>query len=234
MSPASSAEAELLQTQAWWRLNDLPGDKAGVALLKAYRKQCLGPVELTVRNMRLHRLTRFGPLRWAERFLDLIYGSIVSNARRRSDMVSELRNAPKASVVLPVLVAHAESDSMLESWMALNEMDPQAGPELFAYVRLQPDSTRAQTLLCLLQPFRTNCGEPNVAQLRDIFLHDLEPPTRALAARGLGKLGHHAFTAVADLQSAATNRHEWLEVQKSATEALQAILGTNSPPVPPR
>jgi hypothetical protein len=230
---ATSAEAQFMQTRSWSVLGGLPADQAVSAVLKAYRKQNLGPIERIVRNLGLHRIARVPLLEWSSRLLEPVYETILKKAYRRSEMVSALADGPEPSVALPVLVAHAEVDSTDESWTALNELGPDAGPALVRYVRSHPDQASALTLLCLLQPFRTNCGEPDVVRLREIFLHHPLPPIRAVAATGLGRLGRQAQPAIADLQTTATNQFEWPEVRDSAVEALQALTGTNSRPLLP-
>ena len=225
-SPAASPEAQFQQTLAWWRLSELPADEAASALLKAYRKKNLGPIERIVRNLRLYRIERVSMFRWSGQFLEPIYESIYEKANRRTDIVFRLADAPAPAPALPILVAHADGDSIHESWMVLKEMGPDAGPAMATYVRSHPDQASALTLLCLLQPFRTNCGEPNVARLREIFLHHPEPATRAAAARGLGNLGKQALPAIADLQMAATNQHGWRIVAAAAVDALRALSST--------
>lgn len=230
---ATSSEAQFMQCFAWSVLDRLSADESAAALLTAYRKHDLGIVEKTVRNLRLYRIERVPQLGWTGRFLELVYRSILEKACRRSDMVEALANAPEPSVAIPVLVAHADTDSADEAWTTLKKLGPAAGPALAAYVQLHPERESAATLLCLLQSFRTDCGQPNVFRLRDLFRHHPSPPIRALAADGIGLMGTQAEPAIADLRFAATNQFEWLVVRKSAAKALQTLMGTSSIRPPP-
>ena len=94
-SPATSLEAQFQKTHAWSRLRELPANEAASALLKAYRKQNLGPIERIVRNLRLYRIERVSMFRWSGRFLEPVYGSVLEKAYRRSDMVNALADAPE-------------------------------------------------------------------------------------------------------------------------------------------